>query len=63
MGWAFYGIYDVNIRGPFVNYLEECGNLAQYTIAGTPEYNKVAKRRKCTLMDIGQMLSCTIKSP
>lgn len=37
--------------GPFTNYLQECGIVAQYTISGIPQRNGVAKRRNRTLMN------------
>jgi hypothetical protein len=43
---------------PFAKFLEEEGIVAQYTMPGTPQQNGVAKRRKCTLMDmVRSMLS------
>lgn len=34
------------------NYIEDCGLVPQYTTIGTPEKNRVAKRRNYTLMDV-----------
>ena len=37
---------------PFVQFLEEEGIIAQYTMPSTPQQNGVAKRRNRTLMDM-----------
>ncbi|KAI5335349.1 hypothetical protein L3X38_025482 [Prunus dulcis] len=39
-------------KGPFANYLEKCGIMAQYTTSGTPQKNEVAERRNRTLKDM-----------
>ena len=38
--------------GPFVNYLQECGIDAQYTMTATSQQNEIVKRRNCTLLDM-----------
>jgi len=44
--------------GPFAQFLEEEGIVAQYTMSGTPQQNGVAERRNRTLMDmVRSMLS------
>lgn len=44
--------------GPFAQFLEEEGIVAQYTMPGTPQQNGVVERRNRTLMDmVRSMLS------
>jgi transposase InsO family protein len=44
--------------GPFAQFLEEEGIVAQYTMPGTPQQNGVAERRNRSLMDmVRSMLS------
>ena len=45
-GSEYYYRYNRLGRCPglFVNFLEECGIFAQYTMPGTPHQNGVAKR-------------------
>ena len=47
-GGEYYGRYDESDRytGPFVNFLEECGIIAQYAMLRTPRQNGVAGRTK-----------------
>ena len=35
---------DTRCPGPFANFLEECGNVAQYTMSGTSRQNGVTER-------------------
>jgi transposase InsO family protein len=49
--------YD-QVPGPFVRFLQENGIVAQYSMPGDPQQNRVAERRNCTLMDmVRSMLS------
>jgi len=42
-GGKYYGKYDGSDRcpRPFVNFLKECGIVAQYTMLGTPRQSSV----------------------
>jgi len=54
-GGEYYGRYDgfgEQRPGPFVDFLEECEIVTQYTISGSPNMNGVAERRNRTLKDI-----------
>jgi len=53
-GGEYYGRCDGSGRcpGPFANFLEECGIVAQYTMSRTPHQNGVAERRNRTLKDM-----------
>jgi hypothetical protein len=53
-GGEYYGRYTESgqMIGPFAQFLEREGIVAQYTISDTPQLNSVAERRNCTLMDI-----------
>ena len=46
-GGEYYGRYteDGQAPGPFANFLQENGIVAQYTMPDTPEQNGVAERR------------------
>jgi hypothetical protein len=49
--------YD-QVPGPFARFLQENGIVAQYSMPGDPQQNRVAERRNCTLMDmVRSMLS------
>jgi transposase InsO family protein len=59
-GREYYGMYTKRgqMIGPFAQFLEEEGIVAQYTMSGTPQQNGVAERRNRTLMDmVRSMLS------
>ena len=54
-GGECYGRYDGSGEQhprPFVDFLEECGIVPQYTMSGSPSMNGVAERRNRTLKDI-----------
>ncbi|KAF7841396.1 Retrovirus-related Pol polyprotein from transposon TNT 1-94 [Senna tora] len=53
-GGEYYGRYIESGRnpGPFALFLKEHGIEAQYTMPGTPQQNRVAKRCNRTLMDM-----------
>jgi hypothetical protein len=59
-GREYYGRhtpYD-QVPRPFVRFLQENGIVAQYSMPGDPQQNRVAERRSCTLMDmVRSMLS------
>jgi transposase InsO family protein len=40
------------MKGPFAQFLEEEGIVAQYTMSDTPQQNGVVERRNRTLMDM-----------
>lgn len=46
-GGEYYGKYDGSgqLMGPFANYLQLCGIVAQCTMFGTEEQDGVAERR------------------
>jgi transposase InsO family protein len=59
-GVEFYGRHTQygQIPGPFGKYLEENGIVAQYSMPGEPQQNRVAECRNRTLMDmVRSMLS------
>ena len=46
------------VPGPYVRFLQENDKVAQYSIPGEPQQNRVAKRINRTLMDmVGSMIS------
>ncbi|KAF7835457.1 Retrovirus-related Pol polyprotein from transposon TNT 1-94 [Senna tora] len=53
-GGEYYGKYDEGgqQKGPFAKFLQDCGNVAQYTMPRSPQQNGVAERRNRTLMDM-----------
>jgi len=53
-GGEYYGRYTETgqMIGPFAQFLEEEGIVAQYTMSGTPKQNGVAERRNRTLMNL-----------
>jgi hypothetical protein len=53
-GGEYYGRYTETgqMIGPFTQFLEEEGIVAQYTMSGTPKQNGVAERRNRTLMNL-----------
>ncbi|XP_075111761.1 uncharacterized protein LOC142181949 [Nicotiana tabacum] len=53
-GGEYYGRYTDKgqVKGPFAEFLESKGIIAQYTMPGTPQQNSVAERRNRTLMDM-----------
>jgi len=59
-GGEYYDRYTEKgqMIGPFAQFLQEEGIVAQYTLLGTPQQNGVAERRNRTLMDmVRSMLS------
>ena len=64
-GGEYYDRYDETGRnpGPFVKYLQECGINAQYTMYGTPQQNRIIKRRNCTLLDMVQCMLVSSSLP
>jgi hypothetical protein len=60
MGGEYYGRHTPHGQapGPFVRFLKENGIVAQYSMPGDPQQNRVAERRNRTLMDmVRSMLS------
>ena len=53
-GGEYYGRYDETERNrrPFYRYLQEYDIDTRYTIPGTPQHNRITKRRNCTLLDM-----------
>ena len=54
-GGEYYGRYDKSSEqrlGQFAKFLEESGNVSQYTMPGSPVMNGVAERRNRTLKDM-----------
>ena len=49
--------------GPFADYLQTYGIVAQYTMPGTPEQNGVAERRNRTLKDMVRCMMSGSKLP
>ena len=59
-GGEYYGKYTKNGQtpGPFSNFLQEHGIVAQYTMSGSPNHNGVVERRNKILLDmVKSMLS------
>ena len=54
-GGEYYDRYDglgEQRSGPFADLLEECRNVPQYNMPGSPSMNGVAERRSMTLKDM-----------
>jgi hypothetical protein len=53
-GGEYYGRHTPygQVPGPFARFLQENGIVAQYSMSGDPQQNRVAERRNRTLMDI-----------
>jgi transposase InsO family protein len=53
-GGEYYGRHTPygQVPGPFARFLQENGIVAQYSMSGEPQQNKVAERRNRTLMDM-----------
>ena len=54
-GGEYYGKYDGSGKqrpGPFAKFLEECGIVPEYTMAGSPSMNDVVERRNRMLKDM-----------
>jgi transposase InsO family protein len=62
-GGEYYGRYDGSgeqCRGPFAQFIDECGIVPQYTLPGSPAMNGVSERRNRTLKDmVRSMMSRT----
>lgn len=46
-------------QGPFVNYLQDCEIVVQYTMLGTLEQNGVTDRRSRTVMNMARSIMST----
>ena len=56
----YYGRHTLygQVPGPYARFLQENDKVAQYSIPGEPQQNRVAKRINRTLMDmVGSMIS------
>ena len=64
-GGEFYGKFTEKGRnpGPFANFLQQEGIVAQYTNPGTPQQNGVSKRRNRTLIEMVRSMMCCTKLP
>jgi hypothetical protein len=53
-GGEYYGRHTPygQVPGPFVRFLQENGIVAQYSMSGDPQQNRVSERRNRTLMDM-----------
>ncbi|CAL2241924.1 unnamed protein product [Prunus armeniaca] len=64
-GGEFYGKFTEKGRnpGPFANFLQQEGIVAQYTNPGTPQQNGVSERRNRTLIEMVRSMMCCAKLP
>ncbi|KAI5319090.1 hypothetical protein L3X38_038798 [Prunus dulcis] len=64
-GGEFYGKFTERGRnpGPFANFLQQEGIIAQYTNPGTPQQNGVSERRNRTLIEMVRSMMCCAKLP
>ena len=57
-GGEYYGRYTENgqVPGPFANFLQEHGIVAQYIMPGSTNNNGVVEKRNRTLLDMVQSM-------
>ena len=64
-GDEYYGRYikDGQVLGPFAQFLQEYGIVAQYTMPRSPNQNGVVERRNRTLLNMVRSMLANSKLP